>query len=225
MTTSQEMVMTLLSGDTIAKAKKQFRNGEQIAALESYEMTFRLYKTSTSTFNLELLLQMPVKTVEESLEGFPGSRIQQVITFFKPIGFYTVTKNFLSTNVEATILREFENDHAFLNKNRHFSSGVTVNKLSLEENAVIAAFSMETYLQAKNYRDHSLHVNGLDLDIYMTYDNEYPQSFLNDKYGFSGHIAAYFLRGARQSIAPSLKVEKSFNKLRELQLLSIFKTN
>lgn len=223
MTALQEMAMTLVDDNTISKAKKQFRKDEEIVALESYDMTFRLFRSAKNIINLELLLQMPAGTEKSFSSDFPGAEIQKIVTFFKPIGFYTVSKSFLSTSVEITIVHEFEKDLDYLYKNHHLSSTHKVNKLSLEENAVIAAFSMEAFLQAKNYRDHSFRVNGLDLDIYMTYDNEYPQSFLDDKYGFQGHIAAYFLRGPNQSIAPSLKVESSFKKLHELQMLSAFK--
>ena len=101
MTPTQEMVMTLFTKETIDKVKEQFKNGKEIVSNESFDMSFRLFKPTANYINLELLIQMPIETGEE--QDFPGigrGRMQTTVMFFKPVGFFTQKKGFLSTDIE-----------------------------------------------------------------------------------------------------------------------------
>ena len=69
--------------------------------------------------------------------------------------------------------------------------GYRLKTFSLIENAVIAAFSMETYRRALLRTDCSFQANGLKLEIFMSLDNE-PNVWLSDEYGIDHQIAVYF---------------------------------
>lgn len=206
MTILQQIVTTLISEKTIQLVEKQFKDNIPVVPLESNDMSFRLFKTTSEHINLELLIQM------------------QHTAFMKPIGYYTLTKGFFTNTVEVTVLKEFEEELNIIQRSHKISSKIKINKLSLIENALISAYSMEAVLHAVNHKDvQSIQINGLDVDILMTYDNEYPQFFLHDKYGIRGHIAAYFFRGQNQGIAPNIDYEKTSHKLNNMGLYSAFK--
>lgn len=221
MTITQEMIMTLFTKDTINKVKEQFSNGKDIVPIDSFDMSFRLFKSNSDNINLEVPIQMPLETGEEN-DGH-GVGIKKMVVFFQPIGFYTQKKGFLSNDIEVTIMKGFEEDFDFLIKNNKISSNIKIHKLTLEENAVIASISIEALIAAERHKDGSFKANGLEMDIYMTYDNEYPQSFLNDKYGLKEHIGAYFLKNNNQGVTVNIRYEAIFNKFRQMGLLTLFK--
>lgn len=210
MTLKQEMLLTLFSKEALEIATKQFKNSEIKIPLDSFDMSFRLFKPTDFNINLEVLIQI-------------NGNNQNVVPFLKPIGFYTLKRSFFTDEIEVTILKEFEEDFDFLLKIGKIPSGITIKKLSLVENALIAAYSMDAVVKAINHKDYSSVINGLEIDILMTYDNEYPQMFLNDKYGVKGHIAAYFFRGSNKGIAPSINYENISPKLQQMGLYSAFK--
>lgn len=222
MTPTQEMVMTLFTKDTLDKVKEQFRNGTEILPVDSFDMSFRLFKPTANNINLEMLIQMPIETGEEqNIPGIGMGRMQKTITFFKPIGFFQQTTSTFSNDLEVTVLKEFENDLTFLKNNNQVPSEITTHTLSLEENAVLASFSMEAALRAQKYEDDSFIANGLHCDIFMTFDG-YPQVFLDDRHGLNGPIAAYLLR-EKNSVNPMIQYKESFDKFHSMSLMTAFK--
>ncbi|XQP83961.1 MAG: hypothetical protein ACOJUL_13235 [Candidatus Pollutiaquabacter aromativorans] len=222
MTPTQEMVMTLFTKETIDKVKEQFKNGKEIVSNESFDMSFRLFKPTANYINLELLIQMPIETGEE--QDFPGigrGRMQTTVMFFKPVGFFTQKKGFLSTDIEVTVVKEFENDLDYLIKAGKVPSNIKTHKLTLEENAVLAAFSMEAANNAQKYEDASFIANGLYCDIFMTFEG-FPQVFLDDRHGLNGPIAAYLLR-EQNSVNPIVQYKELFDKFHSMSLMTAFK--
>jgi hypothetical protein len=165
---------------------------------------------------------MPVEAgVEQDFPGIGQGHLQKTIMYLKPIGFYTQTKGFLSNNIEITIVKEFENDFDFLIRNAKIPSSIKVQKFSLEENAVLAAFSMEALIHARKYEDSSFFENGLYCDIFMTLEG-YPQVFLDDRHGLQGPIAAYLIR-EKNSINPVVKYKQLFDRFQSMSLMTAFK--
>lgn len=222
MTLTQEIVMTLFTKETIDKVKEQFKSGKEIIFNENFDMSFRLFKPTANYINLELLIKMPIETGEE--QDFPvigRGRIQTTVMFFKPVGFFTYKKGFLSNDIEVTVVKEFENDLDYLIKAGKVTSNIKINKLSLEENAVLAAFSMEAVNNAQKYEDVSFFANGLNCDIYMTFEG-FPQVYLDDRHGLNGAIAAYLLR-EKKSIGPNVQYKEIFNRFYAMSLMTAFK--
>lgn len=222
MTPSQEMVMTLFTKETIDKVREQFKSGIEIVPNESFDMNFRLFKPKANNINLELLIQMPIDTGEiQDVPGIGRGRIQRTVMFFKVIGFFTLKKGFFSSDIEVTILNEFESDFDLLVKEGKIPANINTHKLSLKENAVLAAFSMEAAKHAQKYEDASFKANGLYCDIYMTFEG-FPQVFLDDRYGLNGPIAAYLIR-EQNSVNPIVQYKELFDKYNEMSLMTAFK--
>lgn len=222
MTPSQESVMTLFTKETIKKVKEQFKNGKEIVPNESYNMSFRLYRPNSNIINLELLIQMNAEKGEvQDIPGIGHGRMLKTVMFFKPIGFFNVKKGIFANDIEVTVVKEFENDLDTLLRTGNISSNIKIHKLTLEENAVLAAFSMEALLKAQKYEDESFFANGLYCDIFMTFDG-YPQVFLDDRYGLDGPIAAYLLK-EQNSINPIVKYKKIFDEFYSKSLMTAFK--
>lgn len=222
MTPTQQMVLTLFAKETINKVKEQFKKNNEIVPVDSFDMTFRLYKPNENNINLELLIQMPVETGEEQdYAGIGRARIQKSVMFFKPIGYYTQKNSFFSKQIELTIVKEFENEIDFLTKMGKIPSNIKINKLSLKENAVLAAFSMEALINANRYEDTSFFANGLECDIFMTFEG-YPQVFLDDKYGLKGAVAAYLIR-EENSISPIIQFKEIFDRFHSMSLMTALK--
>lgn len=99
--------------------------------------------------------------------------------------------------------------------------GYKLKFFSLLENAVIAAFSMETYRRAILRRDFKYQTNDLSLDIFMNFDNE-PQVWLDDKYGINHPIAIYFPDG-QETINSVIQTKEVYEKLYAMDILQIFK--
>ncbi len=222
MTPIQEMVLTLFTNETLEKVKKQFSNRKEIVSNESFNMSFRLYYSKAGNINLEVLTQIPIEKGEAvDIPNLGRGQIQSTKMFFKPVGFYTQKKGFLSSSLEITIVKEFEEAYDQLLNSKQLNSVVTTHKLSLEENAVLAAFSMEAYINAEKYQDASFFANGLHCDAIMTFQG-YPQIFLDDRYGLRGPIAAYMLR-EQNSINPIVQYEDLFHKFRQMDLNTAMK--
>jgi len=118
----EEFVLTLFDKEVISKAKElQSPNYSKEGVLdkipiENYDISFRLYKTSEDIVNLEFLT-------------FTNNR-----RFFEPIGYYQSDNIFL--------LNAFKNDYMNLKAKGLINHQVSF--LTLEENAVIGAFSTHT---------------------------------------------------------------------------------
>jgi hypothetical protein len=222
MTPRQEMVMTLFTKTTIDKVKEQFKNGDEITSVDSFDISFRLFKPTPNFINLELLIQTPIEAGEEQyIQGIGRGRLEKSVMFFKPIGYFTQKKGFLTTELEVTILKEFENDLDYLLNSGKISSNIKIHKLTLEENAVLAAFSMEAANNAQKYEDASFIANGLYCDIFMTFEG-FPQVFLDDRYGLNGPIAAYLIK-EQNSVKPIVRFKELFDKFYAMSLLTAFK--
>jgi hypothetical protein len=209
MTPIQEMVIALFSDDIIEKAKKQTKAGPEIIYIEKFDMSFRLLKVDNKTVNLEFLVTRQF-----------GSQ-NKTITYFKPIGVYTVEKGFFSSKVSITIIFEFEKHYSALAGSAIPVIKYEVNKFTFEENIVIAAFSMDAVVEARAMQDKNLKINGLNMEIVMAFGG-YPQIFLDDSYNINGPIAAYFVEGP-QSLNPIVNYKKTFDELDSKKLLSAYK--
>lgn len=197
MTVTEQFTKTLFLQETIEKVKEQFNSRREIVSVDQYDMNFRLLLVG-DTINLELLAS------------------GQFGHYFKPIGFYDRNENIY-------VLKEFENDFNALVQRGEISNTSSAKKLTTEQNAVIGAFSMDTYMQASQLKDCSFLSNGLNFDIFITLDGD-PQIFLDDKYNLSAPIAIYFLRTQNKSINPTVVYKQLFDEYAEKKLLSAFKT-
>jgi hypothetical protein len=222
MNATQEMVSTLFTPAIIEQVKKQFRDKTEKVPIDSFGMSFRLFLSKYGNINLELLIQMPAEEgAYQNIEGFGRGIIQKNVMFFKPIGFFSLKKGFFTNTLEITILKEFEKDFNILLKDGKIPSSIKVNTLTLQENAVLAAFSMEAYLKAEKYEDSSFSANGLYCDMFMTFEG-YPQVFLDDRHGIDGPIAAYLLR-EKNTINPIMEYQNTFNMFSDMSLLTALK--
>lgn len=208
----QEMTATLFSPEVIQQAKNQFKTGKEITPVDSFDMQFRLFKVDEETINLELLLKRMWGPARREAIGM----VRNLSTFFKPIGVYKLDST--SGKFHIIILNEFEDSF----RNGSIKPGCEVETLSLEENAVIATFSMDAVIEARDKVDKKLTINGLDMEIFMTGDGAYPQMFLHDKYRFPGPIGAYFASGP-YSLNPMMNTKRTFDDLMARSLLSAHK--
>ena len=214
MTIEQEMTSILFSKKTIKKVRKQFKKGPEKIPIEAFDITFRLYKATETNINLEALIIMDIENTEKEIDmGNLGIGVMHKrAVFFKPIGFYTLKKGVFTDDLNITVVREYEKEIDFLIQNKKVPKTFRINKLTLQQNAVIAAFSKETRLEAAKNIDRSLVSNGLMLDIYMTIEG-YPEVFLDDKYGVIGAITKYRLYDKPWGIDPIVEYKEVFDKL------------
>ncbi|GAB2942371.1 hypothetical protein GCM10027048_03680 [Hymenobacter coalescens] len=217
MNPQQEMVLTLFTKEVIEQAKKLTKSTKQIAPIDKYDMPFRLYKVNDRTVNLEILVQRMFGPTRKESFGL----VRNMTEFFKPIGVYSIEKGFIFDKVSITLPKEFENVYKLFLDPAKISNNNEVKFFSLEENAVIAGFSMDAVVEARAMRDTSFKVNGLDVDIYMAHEG-YPQLFLDDKYGLRGPVAAYFAQGPN-SLNPMVNNKRVFDDLEARSLLSAYK--
>ena len=197
MTIQEQFAKTLVLETTLEKVKNQFISKKEIIPIDEFDMSFRLLFTG-DTINLELLTT-----------GELGH-------YFKPIGFY-------DNNLNVYILKEFENEMTNLINTGETPDNISIRKLSIEQNGLIGAFSIEAYSFARKMEDSSFRSNGLDFDIFMSFDGD-PQVFLDDKYESPGVIAIFLLRGERKSINPTYSNKELFDNFSKRKLLSAFKT-
>lgn len=217
MTPVQEMVFTLFSEETIGIAKKQLKSRIEITHIEKFDMPFRLLRVDDKTVNLEILVNRMFGPARRTEIGM----VRDQASYFKPIGVYNIESGFFSDKVSITIIYEFEKHFSSLAGNQITKINHQVKKLTLEENIVIAAFSMDAFGEAKEMIDKNLVINGLSMEIVMAFGG-YPQIFLDDKYNIEGPIAAYFVEGP-SSLNPIVNYKKTFDELDSKKLLSAYK--
>lgn len=220
LTITEQFAKTLFLQETLEKVKEQFITQTEILPIDTFDMNFRLLLVG-DTINLELLAS-----------GILGH-------YFKPIGFF-------DKNLNVYVLREFENDVSQLKNKGEIPTDLKINTLSLKENAVIAAFSMDviiTVLQTANeikekgfepeFRngimipaniryDRRLLANGLNSELIMTFDG-YPQFNLDDDYNLRGAIGAYISDEQGLSINPIVEYKSLYDKFIQMKLLSAYK--
>ena len=205
MTPQQEMVITLFQKEVTEQAKKLAKSATSVCQIDKFSMPFRLFKVNESTVNLELCIRRlygPVKM------NATGAQVRSSVMFFKPIGIYSIEKGLFSSSLNVIVLKEFEKEYDLLIRIGQLEVKCDVKKLSTRENAVIAAFSMDTIVEARAMSDTNFSANGLDLEIFIS-NQGYPQSFLEDSYGIRGPIGAYFMSGPT-SINPMLEYKALF---------------
>lgn len=219
LTVTEQFTKTLFLENTIQKVREQFANGTEILPIDEFDMNFRLLLVG-ETVNLELLAT------------------GQLGNYFKPIGFY-------DKNLNVYLLKEFEADFESLKTKNDIPHNLQVKTLSLRENAVIGAFSMDviiSVLQVLNelnekgfepeFRDgimipanlrydRQLVANGLNSELIMTFEG-YPQFNLDDEYGLNGAIGAYIPNGQGLSINPIVEYKELFDKFARMKLLSAY---
>jgi hypothetical protein len=215
MTILQEMVAALFSLDVIQQAKNQFELGRKITPVEKFDISFRLFKVDDDTINFECMLRRRFGPINQVEMG----KVQSVVTYFKPIGVYK--RSFYSEKFHIIILNEFKDDYLKMISDGAIESQCEIEILSLEENAVIGAFSMDAVIEAEDRQDKKVKINGLDMEIFMANDG-YPQIFLDDKYGLNGPIAAYFATGPN-SLNPMVSNKAIFDDLKSRSLLTAYK--
>jgi hypothetical protein len=216
MTPIQEMVVTLFSDDVIEQAKRQAKSKIEIVYLEKFDIIFRLLKINDKNINLEIKLSRPFGPSRKSELG----SIKNMISYFKPIGVYNIEHGFFSTKVSIILLYEFEKHYSALAGNKIPVAKYQVEKLTMRENAVIAAFSMDAVAEALEMKDKNLFINGLNVEFIMAFDG-YPQMFLDDGYNINGPIAAYFVEGPN-SLNPIVDYKEIFDDLDSRKLLSAY---
>ena len=219
MSPTQEMLISLLTKETLDKVNKQFINsGTSIIHFEIDGLGYRLFKPTETNINLEFLNTMPFGFSEtQNIPGIGIGRTGKSIMYYLPIGYFTQSIG----NHEFTVVKAFENDMDYLINNNKISMPIKINKLSLEENALLAAFSIESAARAEKYEDASYTANGLFCDIYMCSDG-FPQVFLDDRHGLRGPIAAYLIR-EENMVKPITTYKKLFDKFNSMGLLTAFK--
>lgn len=252
MTTNQEIVATLITEQTLYYVNEQFDRRDEFVDIESFGMKFRLHNPTTRNINLELAVRLPIETGGErevvNIPGLGEGIIQPEIEYYKPIGFYTNPnfKDYETDILDLYILREFEEEFNLLSGLHNIPTNVSVHYLSLSENAVIAAFSMETYQKAmkifeeislKGFKnevnlklkrstpswmqfDKQFFTNGFNVELLMSF-NGFPQFFLDDEYELKGPIAAYLENpDGSINLNPIIEYKELFDKLHSMALLS-----
>ena len=213
----RDLLNDLFNPETKKNAIKMFVSGFQHNGftdrmpLNSDNFTLRLHKPTNSFVNFEFLVS--------SKSG----------KYFKPIAIF-------NSDGVINLFDELKETY----KTQNFNTDSTVKFLTTQNNAVIAAFSKETYELAieilSSYKndpnkpfmmggltkyDREIFVNGMDCE--MIFCNQYyPQFFLDDKYGVNGHIGAYIPIDDGINVAPAIAHKQTFDNMKRLGLLTAF---
>jgi hypothetical protein len=220
-----EFVKTLLNRSIKDNARQMFEanfdfNGfSDRMPLEMYEISFRLFKPTSSYVNLEFLLSSNMGRC------------------FQPIGFYDSKMNIY-------ILNEYASAYEDLVKSGQVSDKVSF--LDKKVNAVIAAFSIKTIeLVFQIFKEFNIHgweqnvINGVLFNPMLRYDRRfecngfssellfsqegYPQFYLDDEHELEGAIGAYIQgKNGKLNIHPTIEYKSLFDKLSDLKLLTAF---
>jgi hypothetical protein len=216
----QQNLKALLSEKALYQAKLQFESGIDISSIELFDMDYRFHRPTVKNINLEVLTMRNLENNNPNgVQAIGMGSSNRVITFFKPIGFYSMSQSD-PANIEVTIFREFENDYNRICSEENYKPNFKVNFLSLIENAYIAAFSKEVSTLAVKFEDATLYVNGLKVDIYKT-SQGFSNVFLDDRYGLQGAVASY-TRQSDGRIYPGAGDMVLFNKFSDMKLFSGF---
>jgi hypothetical protein len=204
----------ILYQETLVKVTNLFDSSQQLIPIETADETLRLRKIDNDTVQIESAGMYVIQSeiAEENPEGI--LRNERTVISFKTLALYKRSGEiFVPLEIE-NICRRYPdfNDDFF---------GYRLKFFTLLENAVIAAFSMETYRRATLKRDFKYQTNDLNLDIFMNFDNE-PQVWLDDKYGINHPIAIYF-PDEQETINSVIQTKEAFEKLSSLDILQIFK--
>lgn len=213
-----ELVFTICDVQVKQMVSKMFENDFEFNGhkdrmpVESYDMSFRLFKPTKKVVNLEFLVRTPIGSC------------------FQPVGFFDDT-------LKIHILHEFLESYRNLKSNDLIVQEAFA--LSTRINAVIAAFSIRTmeYVleifseveENKNQKmfsifdfDKRFNSNGYSCELIICEDG-YPQFYLDDQYGISDPIGAYILNtDGSMNIQPTIEFKSLYDSLKELRLLTVF---
>jgi hypothetical protein len=183
LTATDEIVELLLSSQIQKVAQKLFEINKHALFPVGQDLPIYLCLVDNDTVTLEYVEQ--ILTYEDRYDSTMGKYVRQgqLQKFYKVVGYY-------NRNLELTILNEFEPTVNDLKAKGVINSSLAIKKMSLLDNAMIGALSMEAVQHAKKFKDASIVANGLNIDLLMTYDGEYLQALLDDKYGVQGVICA-----------------------------------
>lgn len=232
-TPQQEMLLTLVDIETLKKASQV--KGKTAMPLEKYNMSFLLRSHIPDVINLELISIYSHQT---------KSGKESTVTFSKPIGFYKKLNG--GSGLEIYALNEYYLEFEKLKQSGTFNH-ISIKNLSLSQNALIAAFAIETLLYVteifENYNpsgertkfdsdlgihvptfvghDKNITINGLAADLLMSYEGT-SQFFLDDKYGISSPFAHYINQNGNINCSFPKELVQEINSLKSMNLLTMF---
>ena len=217
----KELLRDLFNPETKRNALRMFENGFQHNGftdrlpLNSQDFTLRLFKPTGTFVNFEFLVS--------SKTG----------RYFKPIAL-------INSTGDINLFDELKDSYN-INKGTYANNN-KVKFLTTENNAVISAFSKETYELATDilttFRndpqkptmlggltkyDREIYVNGMDCELIFC-NQYYPQFFLDDKYGINGHIGAYIPIEGGINVAPAVAYKQTYDNMIRMGLLTAFST-
>jgi hypothetical protein len=126
-----QITLAFFDNDILKAAGDMLFTKKRYNFVDKYGISFRLRLVQNIFVNFEVYVLPPKYYVD---------------SYFKPIGYFDMGLN-------RYILKEFESTYEFLVLSEGISNDKTINKLTLQENAVIAAFSKETSLVAFSILD------------------------------------------------------------------------
>lgn len=211
---TQEMLTCLFDSNTLKAAKNQMGNKGKISPIDKNNMNFRLFTADDGNVNLELLAQ------------------NQMGMYFKPIGFFD-NKN---GEITVTILKEFESDYEKLKSK--IKSSISVNILTLKENAFIAAASSDIVsivknminspkyerdmpLSTENMQFQKANINGLTISVRSSMMGALETNLEDNDYELEDSLLVMYQNINGISLHST---DSEFNEMQSKSLLSAFKT-
>ena len=215
-----EIIKSLLNQVISSLVLKAFNLNKPARYSVSKSLPIYLNYIDQDTVNLEFIEMFISPTTKKIYDPNLNKYVRQgdLVKFYKPIGFY-------NRHLELTILNEYYINVEELKNIGLIRRDMQYKSFSLIYNAIIAAFSMETCLNAKNFVDCSIISNGLEIDLLLTYDRECVQSFLNNKYHVDGILGAYMKVNEDEddlSLNSSIEHKKTYDLLYRKQLLTAY---
>lgn len=219
-----EILKILFHKSTIEKVEEMFSlnfnyNGiTDRQPITNSEFTLRLYKPTNQFINFEFLVS--------SKSGL----------FFQPVALFDI-------NGKIILMNEYKEAYSKIKTNLFYTDRTKF--LTVQNNAVITAFSKEVfehaydilqefnefglepkitsdiYISGQKRYDKYLIVNGMRCELIFCNLN-YPQFFLDDEYGFEGHIGAYIQEKDGINVVPSISCKTTFDNMNKLKLLTAF---
>ncbi|KAF5051400.1 hypothetical protein DSECCO2_419420 [anaerobic digester metagenome] len=225
MDTKEQMTSALFDNSVKTKVAQmlqpdyEFNGHKDRMPLELYDISFRLFRPTSSYINLEFLVSTPIGK------------------YFQPVGLF-------DNNLNVYVLNEFANSYKKLKSEGYITTEAKF--LDIKINAVIAAFSWQTILQVLQiFKEFSVtgwdaeFKNGIMIPANLKYDKRYevngynaellfslegyPQFYLDDDHGLKGAIGAYIKdKNNELSIHPTVDYKELYDKLDRLKLLTAF---
>lgn len=176
MTLKEELVSAIFNEDIIEAVELMFSEDEEVKLFDYNDITLKLYKGSSEAICLEIFVDY------QDFDKDTG--INRIIRFNTPICFY-FQSNDSTTDVSAVILGYVENECNDLIEFTDFFPPINIEFLTLEENALIGAFSAESVIHIKKLKNCKFEANGYNFHITLAEDGD-PQVFLDEEYDLDG---------------------------------------